>query len=120
MVTLANVVGVAVPSLLWAHAINLLPLPLHAVLGLIAAWGFAWAFAFYIPPGLLALQIGGPDHSALITNVADGAGFTVAALFSILAMSRGRSGAWGSVMQTLSAFSFLALIALRHAMGASR
>ena len=118
-VAFSNLVGVAAPVILWGHVTNRFPVSPEAVLGLITTWGFSWALAFYIPPGILALQIGGNRNAALITNIADGAGFTLAALFSTLAMSRGRVGgaAWGSVMLTLAGFSGVAFISLRHAMG---
>lgn len=122
VVSFANIVGVGAPVVFWMHVTNRFPVSPEAVLGLITTWGFSWALAFYIPPGILALQIGGKRNAALITNIADGAGFTLAALFSTLAMSRGRVGgaAWGDVMLTLAGFSGVALVSLRHAMGAQK
>ena len=125
-VTVANLVGVAAPLLLWAHANHplLLPVALRvpSVLTLLTVWGAAWALAFYIPPGVIALDIGGTHHAALVTNIADGAGFTVAACFSLLAMPLGRRGgaAWGKVHLVLASFSAMALLSLRHAMGRER
>jgi hypothetical protein len=118
----ANVVGISIPLLLWSHAVkafdvtSALPTPL--VLVLLTLWGSAWALAFYIPPGVIALAIGGRNHAAFITNLADGFGFAVAAVFSIFAMNQGREGgkAWGPIMLTLSTFAGIALVSLRHAM----
>jgi len=118
-VVVANLVGVGIPALLCGHALKLLPAALFSrlfVLALLTLWGGAWALAFYVPPGVIALSIGGKDHAALVTNVADGAGFGVAAIFSIFAMDLGRKGAWGPIMALLASFASIALVSLRHAM----
>jgi len=124
-VAAANCVGVAIPALLSAHALMLLPATLLSspvVLALLTLWGAAWALAFYIPPGVIALQIGGQHHAALVTNLADGAGFAVAAIFSIFAMNLGRRGgaSWAPIMVTLASFAGIALFSLLHAMGRSQ
>jgi hypothetical protein len=53
-------------------------MPQPVLLLAIFLWGFAWSLPFYIPAGVMALQLGGPEHAALLTNIFDAAGFLVA------------------------------------------
>lgn len=122
LVTTSNFIGVVIPLLLCAHANKVTAisslLSVRAILFLLTLWGIAWAMAFYIPAGVIALELGGKHHAALITNLADGVGFAVAAVFSVFAMDRGRRGGsdWSAIMLTLASFAGIALVSLRHAM----
>jgi predicted MFS family arabinose efflux permease len=55
--------------LLTCNAAAALPLSVPQILALLMVWGATWAAAFYVPPGLVALELGGVQHAALITNV---------------------------------------------------
>lgn len=81
IITCLNVAGCLLVALLGAHTAALLPwgsLPEPAVLLLLLLWGAAWALPFYIPAGVMALQLGGSQHAAQLTNVFDFIGFLAA------------------------------------------
>ena len=101
VVWLCNAVGALCPGVLWLHSSGWMTLSPISCLLVLLAWGAAWALPFYVPPGLLALDLGGKAHSALVTNLFEGAGFLAAAVFSKFAVQHGRAGQWGPVMQTL-------------------
>lgn len=112
-----NAIGTLLPIILYLNSAGIIPtMPLNAVLTILTVWGGCWALPFYVPIGVIALQIGGKQHAALVTNLADGAGFSLAAVFSIYAMMYGRRGEWGSILIALSSFAFISLFSLRHAM----
>ena len=52
----------------------------------------------------MALDLGGLQHAALLTNIFDGAGFLIAAVFSKAAMTLGGRGNWAPIF-TFMAFS---------------
>jgi hypothetical protein len=53
-----------------------------ASLVLLFMWGLAFAIPFYIPPSLYALQYGGKQSSATISDVFDVGGFALLACFN--------------------------------------
>jgi MFS family permease len=119
-ITVFNCLNCVLPALLWAHHKQLLP----GFLGVTATtapvvlflWGAAWMLPFYIPPGVLALHLGGTAHAALLTNLFDGAGFLAASVVSFYAMSLGSKGHWAPVMGCLSTGGALALLGMNRAM----
>lgn len=68
-VSFANFIATLCSGLLAVHASGAFKLSLVEVLSLLATWGATWATAFYVPPGIVALELGGVQHAALITNV---------------------------------------------------
>lgn len=82
--------------LLQARGLALVP-PWAALL-VLGVWGAAWSLPFYIPPGVMALSLGGAQHAALLTNVYDGASFFAAAMFSYFVMKAGGEGRWDAVL----------------------
>lgn len=71
LVTLLALQSLSIP---WVCA----AMPQPVLLLTIFLWGFAWSLPFYIPAGVMALQLGGRKHAALLTNIFDAAGFLVA------------------------------------------
>ena len=71
LVTLLALQSLSIP---WVCAVMPRPVLLLAIF----LWGFAWSLPFYIPAGVMALQLGGRKHAALLTNIFDAAGFLVA------------------------------------------
>jgi MFS family permease len=57
---------------------------LSSVVGslLMFAWGFALAIPFYIPASMFALRRGGKEGSATMTDIIDGCGFGLLAIFN--------------------------------------
>lgn len=112
-----NVCNTVLPAVLALNAVKAIPSLSHAVvLTILTLWGCSWALPFYIPPGIVALKIGGRDHAALITNLYDAFGFGLAALYSIAAMEYGRVGNWAPIMVLLSVFGGLSTISMHYAM----
>ena len=91
-------------------------MPVPCSLGFLFLWGGTWAAAFYSPPGIVALELGGPAHAALLTNVFDAAGYLAAAVFSYYATSMGRNGQWTGIMASLTLCSTIASITMLKAM----
>ena len=117
-VAVSNVLNCLVPGALWAHQVGMLHLPAPAVTvpALLVAYGAAWFLPFYIPPGVLALQLGGAGHAALLTNIFDAAGFSAASVLSFYAMKLGAEGRWAPVLGSLSAGGGVALLCMFVAM----
>ena len=117
LVTGMNVCGAGLPFILALNALKVIPALSNAViLFILTLWGVCWSLPFYLPPGIVALRLGGKEHSALLTNVFDGAGFALAAVYSIFAMKLGRKGDWCPIMLALSAFGLISTVTMRHAM----
>lgn len=118
-----NGVGVVVPFALASQQIAVIrsrffiaPLPL---LALITVWGAAWALPFYIPPGIVALQLGGKDHSAMITNIFGAVGYLSGAVFTYLTMKLGKSGNWFPVLMTCALGNLISMVTMDRAMNFS-
>ena len=113
-----NLFNFILPGLLWAHhaALIALPNPTTIVSALLFLWGASWMLPFYVPPGVYALHLGGVQHSALLTNMFDAAGFTAGAVLSYFAMSLGGKGHWKPVLGALSCGGGLALMGMWKAM----
>lgn len=112
-----NVLNTIFPAVLALNALKVIPALSHTfVLTVLTLWGCTWALPFYLPPGIVALKIGGRDHAALITNLFDGLGFGLAAVYSIFAMKYGRVGNWAPVMIALMIFGGLSTISMHYAM----
>jgi len=79
-------------------------------------WGGTWAMSFYTPPGVVALQLGGKKHAALLTNIFDAIGYLAAAVFSYYATGMGRDGKWTSILVSLSLCSITASFTMLKAM----
>ena len=79
-------------------------------------WGAAWAAAYYIPPSILAMRIGGSQHAALVTNVFDMGGYVFGAFFSYYATKSAGRGEWSSVMLSLILCNAVGLGAMALAM----
>eukprot|EP01036_Dinobryon_divergens_P026275 gene26275-34900_t len=107
LVTLLALQSLSIP---WVCA----AMPQPVLLLAIFLWGFAWSLPFYIPAGVMALQLGGRKHAALLTNIFDAAGFLVAAVFSLPAGRYGSLGGkhWFPVLATLAAGQFIAALAM--------
>ena len=112
-----NICATVFPAILALNAIKWIPPMTNAlVLSVLTLWGVCWALPFYIPPGIIALKVGGKNHAALITNLYDAGGFAIAAIYSIFAMELGRVGEWFPIMVTLSTFGLLSTLSMHHAM----
>lgn len=133
VVSFANLIATACSGILAAHAMGVIGLTVAQIISLLTTWGATWATAFYVPPGIVALELGGVRHAALITNVLyllyrwlgltdlmlqifDAGGFFGAAVFSYYGMKYGQIGAWGGVLGSLSVCGFVAFIAMFTAM----
>lgn len=120
IITVFNCFNFVLPAVLWAHHKQLLPASLSVTAAtapvVLFAWGAAWMLPFYIPPGVLALHLGGTAHAALLTNLFDAAGFSAASVLSYYAMSFGSKGHWAPVMGCLSAGGALALLGMNRSM----
>ena len=79
-------------------------------------WGIAWALPFYIPAGVMALNLGGINHAALVTNIFDAVGFFSSALFSLPATQYGSKGHWTPVLLILTVANFIATASMYSAM----
>lgn len=69
LVATSNLIAFIASLMLFGNTITVIALKPSQVLALLSTWGATWAAAFYVPPGLVALELGGSQHAALITNV---------------------------------------------------
>lgn len=83
---------------------------------LLIIWGAAWAAAYYIPPSILAMRIGGSQHAALVTNIFDMGGHVFGSLFNYSASKSGGRGDWSTVMVTLVVCNAVGLCSMALAM----
>ena len=117
-ITALNCFNFLLPALLWAHHRHFLPSVLSVTAStaplILFVWGAAWMLPFYIPPGVLALHLGGTAHAALLTNLFDAAGFSAASVLSYYAMSS--NGVWAPVLGWLSIGGGMALLGMNCAM----
>jgi hypothetical protein len=75
-------------------------------------WGFAFSIPFYLPPSLYALERGGSEGSATISDAFDFLGFALLALFNsyVASLAHSKESAWIGCFQITSVCSLLALI----------
>ena len=111
-----NIFNALLPGLLMLNATRAIQLPLSLALLILGSWGASWALPFYVPPGIMALDIGGAEHSALITNVFDAVGFFGAAIFSGYAIRLGRSGQWAGLMAFMAISGLVSVFTMFDAM----
>ena len=115
-----NCLGIVVPVVLASQQfpamLSLVSLSPLLILALITVWGTAWALPFYIPPGLVALRLGGQHHAALLTNIFDAVGFFAGAVFSYYSMKAGRFGDWLPVFGACAAANLISLVSMNMAM----
>lgn len=90
--------------------------PLSFSLLSLFVFGFTWALAFYTPPGIVALELGGKKHAALVTNIFDATGYLLAAIFSYYAAKFGQIGNWTGLMSSLTLCSVIASFSMYLAM----
>ena len=83
---------------------------------LLLLWGAAWASAYYIPPSIVAMRIGGTQHAALVTNVFDMGGYIFGAFFTYQATKSGGHSDWANVMLALIFFNGIGLVTMALAM----
>jgi hypothetical protein len=119
---LLNGVGWLVPLALASQQFPLVrsvaPLSPALVLVLLTMWGGAWALPFYIPPGLVALRLGGRHHAALLTNIFGATGYFAGAIFTYFSMKWGKAGNWLPVLLLCAGGNFVSLITMNLAMKA--
>eukprot|EP01041_Mallomonas_annulata_P008040 gene8040-16478_t len=116
LVFVFNVIGVLCSSSLFLHSLGLFPLNGPVASSILLVWGGAWALPFYTPPALMALTLGGRQHSALLTNMFDGAGFLAGAIFSDIALGYGRRGVWRGSLLTMALGSCMTTASMLVAM----
>jgi MFS family permease len=98
VITLFNSLGCFFSWLLYLQVKGVVSLPLTFVIASLFMWGLGWSLPFYVPPGKLALSLGGRDHAALLTNIYDGFGFLAAAVFSYHGMIYAKLNQWNGIM----------------------
>ena len=79
-------------------------------------WGASWSLPFYVPPGLMAMAVGGIRHAALLSNIMDGAAMLVGAFSSEIALKHGKLGRWSSSLFLMMLGSIIACIFMRKSM----
>jgi len=119
MILVCNSMSILCSLSLYLNVIGSLPMSLPFCLLTIFSWGLAWALPFYIPPGILALELGGKLHAALLTNLFDGAGFLLSAAFSKVAMDQGGVGRWSTILLGFVISSFITTISMGLSMSKS-
>jgi len=82
---------------------------LNLVVASLFMWGLGWSLPFYVPPGKLALRLGGRDHAALLSNIYDGFGFLAAAIFSYFGMISAKLNRWNGIMTLMYSFGLISL-----------
>ncbi len=98
VIALFNSFGFFFSWLLYLQVKGTIILPLNLVVASLFMWGLGWSLPFYVPPGKLALSLGGKDHAALLTNIYDGFGFLAAAVFSYYGMIYAKLNQWSGIM----------------------
>ena len=112
----ANVLSSIAGVFLTMQALGILQVPMLYSLCSLFAWGATWALTFYTPPGVVALELGGRQHAALLTNVFDAVGYFAAAIFSYYASELGKAGKWTGILSSLTICSMTAIWTMLLAM----
>lgn len=120
LISILNIFGVIIPLILTLQQYvstrsTLLSSP-GSILSLITLWGAAWALPFYIPPGLVALSLGGEHHAALVANIFDAFGFFAGAVFSFYSMKLGTNSQWTPVFLCCAITNALCLMLMNVSM----
>ena len=109
VIALFNSIGFFFSWLLYMQVKGAITLPLNLVVASLFMWGLGWSLPFYVPPGKLALSLGGRDHAALLTNIYDGFGFLAAAIFSYFGMISAKLNRWNGIMTLMYSFGLISL-----------
>lgn len=72
--------------------------------------------AYYIPPSILAMRLGGSHHAAFVTNLFDIGGYILGAWFSYYTTNSGNRGEWSGVLLLLTLCNGIGLISMALAM----